>query len=244
MRVALISDLHGNEAALRAVLADAERRGSDRIYCLGDVCTLGPRPREVLALVREHCHGWILGNHDEFLLDSHLLQTYTEAQVVMQSVEWCAERMTEHDLDFIRAFRAEQRVELDGGAALQLFHGTPTSHMTNLLATTPPGELDAMLAGRTATVLAGGHTHVAMVRQHKGMLLVNPGSCGAPFREFVGGLAPTLMPYAEYALVECSPTGLVNATVCRVAVDARQVHRALQGSNHPLFQALSTQYDQ
>ncbi|MBI5610558.1 MAG: metallophosphoesterase family protein [Deltaproteobacteria bacterium] len=237
-----MSDLHGNEAALRAVLADAERRGVDRIYCLGDVCTLGPRPREVLALVREHCHGWILGNHDEFLLHPEVLATYTEAPVIVQSVAWCAERMTEGDLEFIKTFKAEQRIDLGEGATLQLFHGTPTSHMVNLLATTPPGELDAMLAGRTATVLAGGHTHVAMVRQHKGMLVVNPGSLGAPFREFVGGRTPELMPFAEYAIVESRAGGLVDATLCRVAVDPRQVHKALQGSDHPLLPALLTQY--
>lgn len=242
VRVALISDLHGNEAALRAVLSDAERRGADQIYCLGDVCTLGPRPREVLALIRERCHGWILGNHDEFLLQPGLLQRYTEAPVIVQSVQWCAERMTADDLAFIGQFRTEQRVALDGGASLQLFHGTPTSHMVNLLATTPADELDAMLAGRRATVLAGGHTHIAMVRQHKGMLIVNPGSCGAPFREVVHARPPELLPFAEYALVDSAPTGLVQVTLCRVAVDAAQVRKALQGSDHPLLAALAAQY--
>src|SRR5262245_60841641 len=52
MRIALISDLHGNELALDAVLDDATRSGADKILCLGDVATLGARPREVIARLR------------------------------------------------------------------------------------------------------------------------------------------------------------------------------------------------
>lgn len=242
MRIALISDLHGNEAALRAVLADVDRRGADQIICLGDVCTLGPRPREVLALVRERCSAFVLGNHDEFLLHPEILQSYTEAPPVVQSVYWCAERMEPRDLDFVRTFAAEATIDLGSGATLQLFHGTPTSHMRNLLATTPAEQLDEMLAGRVGTVLAGGHTHVQMVRQHRGMLIVNPGSTGAPFREFVGGRVPELMPFAEYALVDVSSPSQVEVALLRVDVDARAARSALVGSRHPLLASLSAQY--
>ncbi|MEO6600819.1 MAG: metallophosphoesterase family protein, partial [Polyangiaceae bacterium] len=69
MRVALISDLHGNELAFNAVLADIARQGVDQIICLGDVATLGPRPRDVLGRLAELRCVCILGNHDEFMLD-------------------------------------------------------------------------------------------------------------------------------------------------------------------------------
>ncbi|MCB0291188.1 MAG: metallophosphoesterase, partial [Calditrichaeota bacterium] len=68
MKIALISDIHGNLTALEAVLADIRRRGADRIICLGDLATLGPQPREVIARLRElDCPG-IMGNHDAALL--------------------------------------------------------------------------------------------------------------------------------------------------------------------------------
>jgi hypothetical protein len=50
--------------------------------------------------------------------------------------------------------------------------------------------------------MAGGHTHIQMLRQHRGTWLLNPGSVGMPFREYVGGQRPEIMPYAEYAIVE------------------------------------------
>src|SRR5579864_7644495 len=89
MRIALISDLHGNEVSLRAVLDDVARVGVDRLICLGDVATLWPRPRQVLAMLRALGCDCILGNHDEFLLDPALIHTYTEAPVIVDAVDWC-----------------------------------------------------------------------------------------------------------------------------------------------------------
>lgn len=65
---ALISDMHGNAAALRAVLADIKTRDADRIVCLGDVVGYGPDPLECIDLVAEHCEWTLLGNHDYAVL--------------------------------------------------------------------------------------------------------------------------------------------------------------------------------
>ena len=68
MRVALISDIHGNSVSLEAVLADIERENVDQIICLGDISTLGPKPVEVMDRIRDLGCECILGNHDFFLL--------------------------------------------------------------------------------------------------------------------------------------------------------------------------------
>ena len=65
MKYAIISDIHANESALRHVLADAQRKGAERIICLGDVVGYGPMPKEALALVRASCAETIAGNHDD-----------------------------------------------------------------------------------------------------------------------------------------------------------------------------------
>ncbi len=75
MRIALISDIHANEVALGAVLDDIERTGVDRVVCLGDVATLGPRPESVLDRIRQMDCPCIMGNHDAFLLDPELIHT-------------------------------------------------------------------------------------------------------------------------------------------------------------------------
>lgn len=61
---AVISDIHANAVALKAVLADIERRGVARIVCLGDIIGYGPDPLETIDLVREHCEWALMGNHD------------------------------------------------------------------------------------------------------------------------------------------------------------------------------------
>jgi putative phosphoesterase len=240
MRVALISDLHANLVALDAVLADIERVGVDRIVCLGDVATLGPEPNAIFERLDQLGCLTILGNHDEFLLDEQLIHSYTEAPVVVQAVDWCRARTTKAELDFVKTFQTTAEITLADDVQLLVFHGSPRSHMENLLATTPPDELEVYLDGRRAAVLAGGHTHIQMTRQHRGMLLVNPGSSGMPFVEFVNGRAPTLMPHAEYATVE-AVHGQPVVTMRRVSVDRNAVRRVVQATDNPLREMLLTQ---
>jgi len=241
MRVALLSDLHGNEIALDAVLVDIARRGVDRIVCLGDTVALGPRPREVLARLRELRCPCILGNHDAFMLDEQLIHSYNDAPIIGRAVEWCRNLLTDDELAFIRSFLPTLEIELEGDVRLFLFHGTPQSHMQDLLCTTPPGELDAMLSGRAASVMAGGHTHIQMLRQHKGTLIVNPGSVGMPFKEYVSGKAPIILAHAEWACVEVI-RGHVNVTLHRVELDRSALRSAAQTSDNPIAVDLVAQY--
>lgn len=240
MKIALISDLHGNEVALEAVLASIRRGGADRIICLGDVATLGVRPREVLARLRDLRCLCIMGNHDEFLLEPHMVHDYSEAPVIAAAVDWCRERLLPAELDFVRTFERQREIEL-GATKMLVFHGSPRSHMENLLATTPPDALDEALGSTPAPVMAGGHTHVQMLRQHRGALLVNPGSVGMPFREFVDGRAPTLMPHAEYATVT-EGEGEVRVELHRVALDRRRLRASLEGSDNPLAPSLLAEW--
>jgi len=241
MRIALISDLHGNELALKAVLSDIERVGVDQLACLGDVATLGPRPQEVLSRLAALGCVCILGNHDEFMLDPDLIRSYSEAPIIVDAVDWCREQLSSSDRELIGRFERHHEFDLGGGASLFAFHGTPESNMTDLLATSPPGSVDTMLAGRSATVMAGGHTHIQMLRQHRGLLLVNPGSVGLPFREYVAGAAPTVMPYAEYAIVEARDRSVAIA-LHRVALDKVQLRAQATSVVHPLGAALAQMY--
>jgi len=233
MRVALISDLHANLVALDAVLADIERRRCDRIVCLGDVATLGPQPHEVLARIKELGCPCIVGNHDEFLLDAELIRRYTEAPIIVDSVDWCRNQMRPDELDFVRSF--VKTLELPGD--IFLYHGSPRSHMEDILADTPAERVDEMLDGKRARILAGGHTHLQMLRQHRGMWLVNPRSVGAPFLEYPNGKTPVILAYAEYAILEDD-----GVMLCRVDIDREALLASLRNSSLPLAPALMAQY--
>jgi predicted phosphodiesterase len=241
MRIALISDLHGNAVALGAVLADVDRRGVDATVCLGDTATLGPAPAAVLATLRDRAIPCITGNHDAFLLDPALVHTYTDSAVVVQAVDWCRAELPPWALDFVRTFVPGLDYDLGGGATLRLFHGTPRSFMENLLATTPDDALDAMLGAAPATVMAGGHTHVPLVRRHRTSLIVNPGSVGMPFVECVHDRAPVILPFAEYAIVAAAAGG-VEVTLHRVALDRAALHAAAVATSNPLGPVLAAAY--
>jgi putative phosphoesterase len=202
MRIALISDIHGNCLALEHVLVDARRQGADQVACLGDVATLGPRPKDVLRTLRELGCPCILGNHDAFLLDPELVGSYTRARVIVDAIEWCRAQLSDDDLAFVRTFAARLEVPLANRRRLLLFHGSPGSNVEDVLATTGDDELDRLLDGAQADVMAGGHTHIQMLRQHRGGWVVNPGSVGMPFRRYVAGARPEILPHAEYAIVD------------------------------------------
>lgn len=226
MRVVLISDIHGNHLALQAVLRDARPATGDVVACLGDTATLGPQPREVLHTLRELGGPCIMGNHDAFLVQPELVRTYTQVPVITQAIDWCRAQLSADDLAFVRSFAARHELALPGGFSLLLFHGSPESHMQDLLATTPGGELETHLGARRATVMAGGHTHIQLLRQHRGSWLVNPGSVGMPFREYVAGARPHIMPYAEYAEVHVGD-GKLSVELKRVLLSQRALRDAV-----------------
>ena len=111
----------------------------------------------------------------------------------------------------------------------------------DLLATTPPDEVDRALDGRLAPVMAGGHTHLQLVRQHRGALLVNPGSVGLPILEYVAGRAPTVLDHAEYAIVDAA-AGAASVSLCRIPLDRRALRAQAESTDHPLRAMLAAAY--
>jgi predicted phosphodiesterase len=232
MRVILISDIHGNLLALQAVLRDAQPAPGDVVACLGDTATLGPHPREVLHILRELGGPCIMGNHDAFLVQPELVRAYTQVPVITQAVDWCRAQLNAADLAFVQSFVARCELPLPDGGSLLLFHGSPESHMQDLLATTQDGELETHLGARRAAVMAGGHTHIQLLRQHRGSWLVNPGSVGMPFREYVAGARPHIMPYAEYAEVHAGE-GTLRVELKRVLLPKSALHAAVAAWESP-----------
>jgi putative phosphoesterase len=234
MRTALISDLHANAVALDAVLADAAATGYDQLVCLGDVATLGPRPREVLARLRDLACRCVLGNHDEYLLEPELGSS--QPAIIIASEAATRDELSTQDFELLRSFART----IDDGD-LVLFHGTPRSHSEDLLATTPAERVDEMLAPRQARVFAGGHTHLQMLRQHRGMLVVNPGSVGMPFREYAFPRPPIVLPHAEYAIVDIL-RDRVSVDLRRIQLDPRRLRDALDDWDNPLAEPLRRTY--
>jgi predicted phosphodiesterase len=232
MRIALIADIHGNLIALDAVLAAIERDRADQVMCLGDVAASGPLPREVVERLRRLGGPVVLGNTDAWLLNPSRRADADEDWRRIEAIDaWCAAQLGPADLDYLRTFAPLITAPLSDEASLLCFHGSARSYDEVILATTPDDELDAMLAGYRARVMAGGHTHVQMLRRHRETLLVNPGSVGLPFEQAGDGRVHN-PPWAEYALVDWSG-GEVSVALRRVPIDARAVVEAILRSGMP-----------
>src|SRR5688572_12985680 len=104
MRIAFISDIHGNFTALQAVLADIELQKVDRLICLGDTVTMGPQPMEVLATLQGLDCTFIKGNHDSAVLNPEEAANYEIAAHLIPDLIWCREQLSESHLEFIQAF--------------------------------------------------------------------------------------------------------------------------------------------
>ena len=232
-----MSDVHGNAVAFDAVLDDISGHDVDALVCLGDVATLGPDPVAVLERLRRLGCLCVRGNHDDYLLDADLVDDHSEAPEIRDAIDWARDELTGADLEQVAAFVDHAAVDLGGGTVLTVFHGSPGSNTVDLLATTPADDLDRHLSG-SGSLLAGGHTHLQMLRQHRGKILVNPGSVGLPFRERLEGRPPTLMPgVAEYAIVDADD-GRFGVSLRRVPVSLDVATAAVHASGNPFGPAL------
>lgn len=233
MRVALISDIHGNLAPLEAVLPDIEREGVEHAVCLGDVAATGPQPRETIERMMNLDIPMVMGNADEDMLrplrSVSIAKTSEDARRVSDIDRWCAGRLSERHLEYIRAFRKTVEVFLEGGRSLLCFHGSPRSNTDVILATTSERELAGMLFGNNAAdIMAGGHTHSQMARRHGSATLINPGSVGLP----VDGEEAHNPPWAEYAIISSSGESS-SIEMRRVPVDVERVRNAALASGMP-----------
>jgi diadenosine tetraphosphatase ApaH/serine/threonine PP2A family protein phosphatase len=191
MRIALLSDVHGNLPAFEAVLADVRAEGVDEVWCLGDLVGYGAQPDECVALAREHCDVCLAGNHDLVVTGEIPLTEFSPPAAA--AALWTRENISPETLEFLRSHPAS-----DPERVPSLYHASPRDPIWEYVLSAWQAEecMDAM-NGRVAVV---GHSHVALWfrRDAEGELdggqaragdeadaadgewLLNPGSVGQP----------------------------------------------------------------
>jgi len=186
--VAVVSDVHGNAAALRAVLKDLESQKYDELVFAGDYVLFGPRPAETLHLVQEQYAKVIYGNTDRFI--SH----NTGPEKLQPSVEWTAYRIGDHGIKYLADLPFKYQLTPPGGKSpdndLLVVHATPTDVDAVLILEPDPfnnncvteeEEAAAMLGNARADLIVYGHIHYASQGMIKGQRLQSIGSVGFPF---------------------------------------------------------------
>jgi predicted phosphodiesterase len=210
MRLAVISDMHGNCIGLNAVLADVSENPVDQIVCLGDAIQGGPQPAEVVAALRELACPVVMGNADAWLLtgeETGAEQIASERKRKMGEIrQWSLSQLSEADRAFIQQFQPTVEIQLGSSKRLLCCHGSPTSFDDIILPTTPDDEVKRHFEPYPGWWLCGGHTHLQQFRRFGNTYFFNPGSAGFSYthQQEEGNFRAD--PWAEYAILTVKDT--------------------------------------
>lgn len=239
MKIGLVSDIHGNTVAFDAVVADMADAPPDVVVCLGDIAAGGPDPVGAIDRVSELGCVAVQGNTDAGLVDMPAwwrdpaaIGLPDAAIPGMEVTVWSADALAAAHRTYLAGLPFTARIDLREVGGLLAFHGSPRSFDELMTASTPPEELDEMIEGVSASVLAGGHTHVPLLRRHRGITVINPGSVGMPFRRYGYAGGVPVLDCAEYAIL--SVVGpLVRVEHRQVSVDRNALERSVARSGMP-----------
>lgn len=206
MHVAVISDIHGNRHALDAVLADADDRGCDEVWCLGDVVGYGADPNGCCSAVRSVASVCLAGNHDLAAIGALSVESFSPDAAT--SAAWTRESLTAEHREWLASLKPQGTAQ-----SFLLAHGSPLHPVWEYVLTAQQAE--ASLDAFEEQVALIGHSHVplsfardgnrAVVPQRRAdgdeaqigaqRWLLNPGSVGQPRDEDPRAAWMELHPY-------------------------------------------------
>ncbi len=228
MRLAILSDIHGNLTALEAVIADLKRTGPDLVLQGGDVVVGGPRPAEVVDRIRELGWAGVLGNTDEVLWAPEQFERQVKRapklrpllQILFHDFAVTRDRLGDERLRWLQALPPIWQ-----NHSISLLHASPGDLWQAPMADCDEQQLVATYGALGSKVVVYGHIHRPYVRQVPGFVVANSGSVGTPYDGD---------PRASYLLVEDS-----NVTVRRVEYDIEAEIKYLLSSGYPHAQWLA-----
>lgn len=191
MKIALISDIHGNLQAFEAVLDAVAASDAQELWCLGDLVGYGADPDACVELAREHVAVCLAGNHDLAVVGTLSLEEFSRGASL--AAQWTREVISQGSLDYLAGLSS-----CNDGEAIGLYHASPRDPvweyvLSSLLA-------DLCLDAQAHRICAVGHSHVALSfsraegeaatgepQRHgtqldvsEGEWILNPGSVGQP----------------------------------------------------------------
>ncbi len=232
MRIAVISDIHGNRFALDAALAEIRTSSVDKIVCLGDTVQGGSQPKETVEKLREISCPIIMGNADAWLLNEETDSAEPTTKEQREVRAWTLSKLSNADMDFIRNYQPTIRIPLDTKLSLLCFHGSPRSYNDILLPDTSKEEWDRLLGRFSPAIMTGGHTHTQQMRRVRDGFFFNPGSIGMAYNYTLPAEKFHTDPWAEYAIMLFDSTH-PSVEFHRVHYDVAELLRIITESGRP-----------
>lgn len=184
MRVAIISDIHGNFQALEAVLEDMKTKQCTKVFCLGDLAMAGPQPRMLIEFVSKQ-KNWVViqGNTDKMIAEftpKLFEEVHSNFPVMANALADDVNIIEEDKKDYLRHLPAQKELEIEGVKVL-LVHGSPRRNNEDILPDMPLKKVEEIISGTNADVIFCGHTHIPCGYQtNSKQTVVNVGSVGRP----------------------------------------------------------------
>lgn len=205
MKIAVLSDIHGNLLALESVMDDIQKNNCEKLLFLGDYALAGPEPGDTVNFcmsLNEHDNvEMIQGNTDEMIADysDEVFENVAKnAPIMANALKEEASSLSKPQIEFLRTLPAQKSLTIDGVNILMV-HGSPRKNNEDIMPDTPLEEVEKMLSGVSENLILCGHTHIPCGFQtNTGQTVVNDGSVGRPFTE---------NPDACYAIVTTTGNG-------------------------------------
>jgi len=226
MRLAVISDIHGNLHALESVWADLQSQAPDAVMCLGDLVGYGAFPNEVIDFVRSRNVPVLMGNYDDGVGYDRddcccVYKDPADDALGHQSLLWTRAHVTSERKTYLRELPFDRREVIDG-RRVRYVHGSPRKINEYLYEDRPESVFRNVARAADCEVLFFGHTHLPYQKQVEGTLFVNTGSVGKP---------KDGDPRAGYVLADFGPE--LRIVVRRVAYDVTAAAQAVRDSGLP-----------
>ena len=189
MKVAVLSDIHGNINALKSVLNEfIEDESYEKILFLGDYSMAGPVPEVTASYCEELSKSdrfeFIQGNTDKMIVDyanKNFDLSKIPFPVMANALKSDVERLSKENIEFLTGLPVQKEIELNGLKILMV-HGSPRRQNEDMMAGTPIEKIEEMIEGVDADLILCGHTHVPCGFQtNTNQTVVNVGSVGIPF---------------------------------------------------------------
>jgi predicted phosphodiesterase len=186
MKVAIISDIHGNIHALDAVLEDIQKVGVDQIVVNGDLVNRGPGNSEVMERLSGDEFIITLGNHDALVVnwyDRHPdIPTAWYDDPFWNSTKWSVNQLqASGHLDALRTLPLSYEIALPNAPRVLITHGSPRHYREGYGPFLPADSYFEIIEAFPADIYVGSHTHRPDEREVDGHTFLNSGAVGAPF---------------------------------------------------------------
>lgn len=224
MRVAFISDIHGNAIALDAVLNDINKKKVDQIYVLGDICFRGPEPLKSLERIRALNGKMLKGNADEWVVRGIREGEVPDSAFDMMSMErdWTVRQLDMESIQYLSSLPTELKLEI-GNLKIHAFHATPSSLFEMVQPFESDEDLTEKMMKSDSDLYIYAHIHKPYIRYLDGKCIINTGSVGLPF----DGTTKS-----SYVLLEIADKGFQTAIV-RVEYDVEKVVKQFEEAGYP-----------